>query len=256
MEEKVLVYDGTFEGFLSAVFYTYEYKLKQVSIQKESQVQNALFADTETIVTNTEHADRVWKGLKTKLTVIGKNHIYYSFLSELPNVEATLFDYIQQVFKHKDCIEKDYANPSVLKLSKIRKSVGREKHRMEAFVRFKLTKDWIYFANIEPDFDVLPLIIRHFKSRYADQKWLIYDIKRQYGIFYDLQKVESIEMVFPDGFDFTKTSNDFFASEEFDFQTLWQDYFKSTNIESRKNTQLHIRHVPKRYWKYLSEKQL
>lgn len=254
MEAKVLVYDGTFEGFLSAVFYAYEYKLKQVSIQKEHQVQNALFSDTETIVTNTEHADRVWKGLKAKLTVIGKNHIYYSFLSELPNVEASLFDYIQQVFKHQKCIEKDYANPTVLKLSKIRKSVGREKHRMEAFVRFKLAKDGVYFANIEPDFDVLPLIIRHFKSRYADQKWLIYDIKRQYGIFYDLHKVETIEMVFPEGFDFTKTSTCFFASEEFDFQTLWQDYFKSTNIESRKNTKLHIRHVPKRYWKYLSEK--
>ncbi|RZK75384.1 MAG: DUF4130 domain-containing protein, partial [Pedobacter sp.] len=24
---------------------------------------------------------------------------------------------------------------------------------------------------------------------------------------------------------------------------------------SRKNTKLHVRHVPKRYWKYLTEKQ-
>ncbi|RZL34744.1 MAG: DUF4130 domain-containing protein, partial [Pedobacter sp.] len=37
---------------------------------------------------------------------------------------------------------------------------------------------------------------------------------------------------------------------------LWKDYFKSTNIESRKNTKLHVQHVPKRYWKYLTEKQI
>ena len=36
---------------------------------------------------------------------------------------------------------------------------------------------------------------------------------------------------------------------------MWKDYFDSTNIKERKNMKLHIRHVPKRYWKYLSEKQ-
>jgi len=64
-----------------------------------------------------------------------------------------------------------------------------------------------------------------------------------------------MEMSLPDDFDFTKTDVNYFAKQEFEFQTLWQDYFKSTNIVSRKNMKLHIRHVPKRYWKYLSEKQ-
>ena len=45
-----------------------------------------------------------------------------------------------------------------------------------------------------------------------------------------------------------------FDEDELVFQTLWRDYFKSTNIKSRKNMRLHIQHVPKRYWKYLSEK--
>jgi probable DNA metabolism protein len=125
---------------------------------------------------------------------------------------------------------------------------------MEAFVRFRLTKDGLYFASIEPDFDVLPLISKHFNSRYADQKWVIYDLKRNYGLYYDLEKVDIINISLPEDFDATKTSQDFFAAEELEFQTLWQDYFESTNIPSRKNMKLHIRHVPKRYWKYLSEK--
>jgi len=48
--------------------------------------------------------------------------------------------------------------------------------------------------------------------------------------------------------------SDVFASEEYEYQTLWNDYFKSTNIASRINPKLHTQHVPKRYWKYLSEK--
>jgi probable DNA metabolism protein len=46
-----------------------------------------------------------------------------------------------------------------------------------------------------------------------------------------------------------------FDEKEELYQHLWQQYFKSVNIVSRKNTKLHIQHMPKRYWKYLTEKQ-
>lgn len=255
MNSKTLVYDGTFDGFLTAVFNVFEQKLQSAAIQNEFMLQQGFFSEIEKIFTDEVKANRVWKGLKTKLSSNGSYQLYYAFLSEQTGVEAILLDYIRYAFSQKGTVDKDFSHPSILKIAQIAKSVGREKHRMEAFVRFRLTKDDIYFANIEPDFNVLPLIEKHFKRRYADQKWVIYDIKRGYGIYYDLDKVEIINMDFPANFDFTKTDDAFFATQEFEFQKLWQDYFKSTNIESRKNMKLHIRHVPKRYWKYLSEKQ-
>ena len=255
MQAKNLIYDGTFDGFLSAVFYVFEHKLITLTIQNEFVMQQGLFSDVEKITTEEVKANRVWKGIKSKLSAKGSYQLYYAFLSEQIGVETLLLDYIQYAFSKVHNVDKDYSHPSILKIAQIAKSVGREKHRMEAFVRFRLTKDDIYFANIEPDFNVLPLIEKHFKRRYADQKWVIYDIKRGYGLFYDLEKVELINMDFPENFNFTKTDDSFFAEQEFEFQKLWQDYFKATNIESRKNLKLHIRHVPKRYWKYLSEKQ-
>lgn len=255
MQEKTLIYDGSFDGFLCCVFYVFEYKLKNAKIQNEFVLQNALFSENEKISTNKDKADRVWKGLKTKASTISTTKIYYAFLSEQPGVENILLDYISYIFKSNKKVDTDFTYDSVLKTSKIAKNVSREKHRMEAFVRFKLTKDAIYFANIAPDFNVLPLISKHFKSRYADQKWVIYDIKRNYGLYYDLEVVAIMQMEFPKDFDFSKTDKNFFSEEEFEFQTLWQNYFKSTNITERKNMKLHIQHVPKRYWKYLSEKQ-
>lgn len=255
MTSRNIIYDGTFDGFLSAVFFVFEHKLDVVTIQNKFLVQQGLFSDVEQVPTEEAKANRVWTGIKSKLSSKGGYQLYYAFLSEQVGVEDVLLDYIRYAFSKSHNVDKDYSHPSVLKIAQIAKSVGREKHRMEAFVRFRLTKDDIYFSSIEPDFNVLPLISKHFKRRYADQKWVIYDIKRGYGLFYDLDKVEIIDMEFPVGFNFTKTDSDFFANQEFEFQKLWQDYFKSTNIESRKNMKLHIRHVPKRYWKYLSEKQ-
>ena len=254
MHTQNLIYDGTFDGFLTCVFYYYEFKLEDATIQNESRVQNGLFADNQTIITDEVKAKRVWKGLKSKLSDTACYQMYYAFLSEKENIENLLLDYVKYAFKTKITTHIDYTHPTVLKIAQIAKMVGREKHRMEAFVRFKLTKDQLYFANIAPDFDVLPLISKHFKRRYADQRWMIYDLKRHYGLYYDLEKVDIIHLDLPKDFDATKTSKAFFADEELEFQTLWQDYFESTNIASRKNMRLHVRHVPKRYWKYLSEK--
>lgn len=89
-------------------------------------------------------------------------------------------------------IEGDLSNNAVLNVRKAAHLTGKESHRMKAFVRFKLTKDNLYYAIVEPDCNVLPLIQKHFKDRYADQKWLIYDSKRKYGIYYDLEQVATV----------------------------------------------------------------
>ncbi|MHA7944277.1 TIGR03915 family putative DNA repair protein [Formosa sp. 3Alg 14/1] len=253
--ETTLIYDSSFDGFLTAVFTAFEMKLKKVTIVTATRFQHPLFGSSETVITDQEKANRVWHGLKKKMSANELRRFYYAFLSEKLTVEDTLFQAMVYVFASKTNVASDFTNAHILEVSKLTKNVGREKHRMEAFVRFKLTKDGIYFANIEPDFNVLPLIKNHFKKRYADQKWLIYDLKRKYGIYYNLEQVDIITLEFDADFDPSKTSSDLFADIELEFQQLWNDYFKSTNIESRKNMKLHIQHVPKRYWKYLSEKQ-
>src|SRR5690606_15615826 len=146
-------------------------------------------------------------------------------------------------------------NEHVLSVSKTARSVEREKHRVEAFIRFQKTEDGIFYCGIDPDFNVLLLIVKHFNDRYSNHNCIIYDIKRHYGIFYDLEKIEEITINI-DAQKLKALSATQLDEKEELFANLWKDYFKSTNIESRKNTKLHVRHVPKRYWKYLTEKQL
>ena len=250
---KTFIYDGSFNGFLTTIFIAFEEKVQVADIQKNTVNQNGLFSETETIFTNIDKAKRVWNGIQKKNHTAMKR-IYFAYLSETKGIEMLLYRYVRKLFANQESIHSDYSDGTILKISQLAKSVGREKHRMEAFVRFQLTKDGIYFANIEPDFDVLPLISKHFRSRYADQQWLIYDVKRQYGIFYNLERVEIIALDLNDIYTNSIHKSSHFTSEEYDYQDLWNNYFKSTNIKSRINMKLHKQHVPKRYWKYLSEK--
>ena len=248
-----LFYDGTFEGLLSVVFEIYERKLTLVKLQKGDCYNSALFEDVLTIITSEAHANRVLKGLHQKLSPTGVQRLYMAHIAEMENEENNLVGYIRYVFDSPKNIEDDYGNRFVMRLSELIRMIRREKHRMEAFIRFQKLKDETFYATIEPDFNVLPLLIKHFRNRYADQKWIIYDTKRNYGVYYNLHDTEYINL----DFSTVKKPGDVamaFTEDEGIYQSLWQNYFKSVNIPARKNTKLHIRHIPKRYWRHLTEK--
>lgn len=261
----ILVYDDTFDGLLCAIFDSYLYKLDSVEIRSVRVFQPEIFNKTQEVITDEIKVKRLQKKLLQLFGISGLNKIFKAFLSESHNVENLLFYIIKTSISNNKSILNDAANDIVLSFDKLVKKVHREKHRMEAFVRFHLIEGDIYYANVEPDFNVLPLISKHFKTRYADQKWIIYDLKRSYGIFYDLKTVKEITIDLT-----TQNKKGIYNTiqtglgdknllttkqlKENNYTNLWNQYFKSTNIESRKNLKLHIQHVPKRYWKYLSEK--
>jgi probable DNA metabolism protein len=243
---KIFVFDGSFEGLLTTV-----------KIVDSNRHMPDAFDESFVVITEDTKANRVWNGLRKKLSTSWLHDTYKAFLSEQPEMYQHIFDFIRYIFDNPQGAEENFGNPVVLAVAQMSRKVHREKHRMEAFIRFQETSDKIFYAHIEPDYNVLLLISDHFRKRYADQKWIIYDLKRKYGLYYDLEKVEEIT------FDFSQQmspalnalpANILDKKEEL-YSILWKDYFRSVNIPARKNMKLHIQHVPRRYWKYLSEKQ-
>ena len=251
----IYVFDSSLEGLLSAVFEWFERKPATIDIKTAEMYQPDAFMATLNIESNREKADRVWTGLQKRLGKDWLRKLYCAYLSEQPEAYTSIFHFTCYIFQNEIGAEKNYGNPHVLAVAQLARSVEREKHRMEAFIRFQHTADGIFYCGIDPDFNVLPLISNHFKNRYADQQWIIYDLKRHYGLYYDLHTVEEMTMDINLQNLKQPTSAQLNGKEEI-YARLWKDYFKSTNIESRKNTKLHTRHVPKRYWKYLTEKQV
>ncbi|TJZ53671.1 DNA metabolism protein [Sphingobacterium olei] len=255
MKQQALCYDGTWKGVLSLIFDVYAYKYGVSAIETEHKaIQSLLFTSALIhVATDDIKSARVMKGIVTSVGKKGFLELYHVFLSEKEGRELLILRTVQYYLSMKEQASKNYAHMDVLEVKKIVKSVSRERHRMKAFIRFQLLEDGVYFAIAEPDFNVLPLISKHFKDRYADQKWIIYDIKRKYGLFYDGDQVQEIE--FGPGNRIDQKSITLAGHEsEILYSKLWNQYFKSVNIRERKNLKLHIQHVPKRYWKYLNEK--
>jgi probable DNA metabolism protein len=248
------IFDGTFYGLLTAIFESYERKQKIVKLCTPEAFNRDIFNEPVSIETSEEKALRVWKGLNKKINAEHSMHFYTSWYADNNTTWQLMFDYALYIFDHPAGFDQNYGNELVLGLSQIAKKVSRERHRMKAFIRFEKGANQLFHALVKPDYNVLPLIAGHFERRYTDQPWVIYDELRHYGLYYDLKQVQ--EVIFEDaGINAIALPEDVAldAGEQL-YVTLWKDYFNSTNIKERKNMKLHIQHVPKRYWRYLTEK--
>ncbi|MPN37284.1 hypothetical protein SDC9_184800 [bioreactor metagenome] len=136
------------------------------------------------------------------------------------------------------------ADETVNILFKAVRHLERESHLFKGFIRFSVTNQ-VLVAEIEPKNFVLPLLVQHFCERFPEEKFLIYDKKHGMALVYQPYKplvipVEELELPEPD-------------QEEQAYRELWRVFYDTIAIPGRYNPQCRMNHMPKRYWKYLTE---
>jgi probable DNA metabolism protein len=174
--------------------------------------------------------------------------LYRAFLSEDPAAPEAIHGHVRAVMAGG---REAAANPlceATWTVERLAKRTGREVHRMHAFVRFEQAEGGVYAATVEPACDVLPLIGDFFRARFASQPWAIYDARRGYGLYYDLEAVRVVDAV-----PLAEASVPSEAAPEERYQALWRTYFEAVDIPERRNLRLQLRHMPRRYWKHLTE---
>ena len=241
---QVYVFDKTLDGLLTAVFDSFFRKQQDVTMLADGE-QLPLFADEpHRVVTDSEKAERVWKGLEKHLSKEGLHMITISWLSEERALNQPLFNMICKVFRLKvKGFERNASDEDVLAVRNTCRRVLHEQLRMKQFIRFQKAKDGTYLAVVSPDHNVLPLIVDHFADRFNDQPWLIYDAKRHYGYYYDGKTVIRVtfenEAAVPFDLSNGKMDADILSDNDQLFQDLWRIYFKAICLKllsSRKSS--------------------
>jgi len=243
---KTVVYDGSFEGFLCAVFDVYEYKINEPEIVPLRKHQPSMFAGPHFVNHNLRHSNRVWKALEKKLTLTAQKSVYLAFLSEQDGIENKLLQYFQQALAAEKFMEDDVHNPIAQSVIQAAKKARREKKRTEDFVRFQETKNNLHYALIEPACNVLPLIAKEFRKSYNDRRWMIYDAERRYGFYYNGRQVQKVQAKFSQDADSQKDAIAIFDEGEALYLQLWKKYFKSGTILGKAKTKLYVQPMPAR----------
>lgn len=255
----IFSYDSSFDGLLSAVFDAYTQRRFPEALIGREDSPPMLAAEVHTVDSITEKTGRVARGLANILSRAAMGDLILAWLSEEEGAATAVFRYIRKTFDAKRSLEHDLADPEVLAVILLAKKTRSEVHRLEGFVRFQKTAEGIYFAALSPRHNVLTLLLGHFADRFADQRWILYDVKRRYGFFHEQGHIRDMFLEEGAASDLARNrgrlEDSLLAENEQLLQDLWQGYFKATAIAERINPRLQQRCMPRRYWEYLTEMQ-
>ncbi|ADZ84757.1 TIGR03915 family putative DNA repair protein [Cellulosilyticum sp. ST5] len=242
------LYDGTFDGLLTAIFYGYGER-EEVHIYKSQLYAPSFFTSPKTIVTEAEKADRVYTSIHDKLSTSTLENVYCAYLSEEEGVETLILNYLKLCYRYTDRINLAKNNDIIRAMDLAVKHVRFEAHRYVGFVRFKEIRPMLFYAQIEPDHHILPLLIEHFEKRFSDQCFMIHDVKRSEVIVYN-QKEIFIQQLTPH-------EAEVLLRTQIDdpFEKLFKAYYTSTTIPERINIKRRNAYMPRRYFKHLVELQ-
>ena len=243
--DVIYLYDGSFDGLLTAVFDSYYNREIPVAIESGENIQEDLFCDIVTIVSDSGKAERVYKSIKSKISPAALENIYYTYLSDTLSKGRLCLDYIRAGYKFGKNVDMHVNIPCVTAVADAVLRVKNESYQYLQFVRFSELEGGIFYSEIEPKCDVLTLIAPHFKARLSNMPWMIHDIGRKMCMVCNgksccltpTDKIPSVK----------------YSENELLCRSLWKKFYNTIEIKERHNERCRISHMPKRYWKHMTE---
>ncbi len=241
----VYTYDGSFEGLLTCIYESYYRKEVPKKIMIDNN-QESFLINKVSIKTDKKKSSKVYKSIETKISNRALKNVFYAFFSEIKDVEIMIYKYLRLGWKIGGKVDRKHSDDIVLAIHDLKRKVSSESHALLGLARFQVLKDNIYYSKIEPKYNVVGLLAKHFLQRLNDQYWVIHDVKRNIGAFYNKDKWIIKDMNVKHELQFDE--------EEEEYQRLWKEYFNNIAIKNRINPKLQKRNMPMRYWKHLIEK--
>ncbi|RXK00525.1 DNA metabolism protein [Arcobacter sp. CECT 8986] len=239
----ILVYDKSFESFLTLVYEVYYKKLKPTKIVSKIP-QELILEEVFHIKIDEVKSQKVLKALKQNFPSKHFQTILNIFMCDKEDFELHLLNFIIIGFKDINQL-KNINNSSIFYIQNLEKKLFSANHKMTGFLRFEELEDNTLYAKLESNYNLCYFLGKHFYKRLNNQKYIIHDINRKLAFikndeFIGVQNVASFE-------------EPTLSKDEEKFKKLWNKFFKSVSIQSRKNEKLQKNLVPLLYRTYMTE---
>jgi probable DNA metabolism protein len=240
---RIWLYDGSYEGFLTALHRSYTHKCIPDLLTPEITKLD-LLSEPVTIVTDPDKARKVHHKITLHFPKKQLDRIYHVFLCDDVPRERNLLLYIRMGFKNLTLLE-NFSHPVVFAIEGYQKRVFSTIHKMYAFTRFEMLEDGLLYAKIAPPRNVLPLIGKHFVKHFGTERFIIHDIQRGWIAVYDGKGLQMHEV--------RGALPPTLHEDEQKFQNLWKTFFDHVSIESQKNYKVQRNFVPLLYRGLMTE---
>lgn len=257
MEQERIVYlhDGSFEAMLHSVAVAVKSKHEICGVYAAEDYVPQLFEKTIVLSVDQQQVVRFFHYLQKLGTNVSRLAIN-GFLSEDSEAANHLYRLVLESLKVGPKIAKSYAHDSARYLHMLAQKVGREAHRFNGLLRFRILSDGLQYAPFSPDCNVIGYCAQHFKDRLKNVSWILHDTRRDIALFWDGKSLRQVNM----DHEFTReviesgeVPEGKLSASEKHYQQLWQSFQRNIANADRENKNLQRQYMPRRYWKYLVE---
>lgn len=240
-------YDGSYAGLLSVLHRIFSWRETPAAISAVEPAQEDLFAAPVYVATDGQQADKLLAAIRDHLSPETRAFVRHAFFSEAAGVEMAIYRYLAHGWKVRRPLDDDLACPAVAEVQRLALRVRREAHRLKGLARFRETTEGLLYAELQPDYFVLPFLAPHFADRLGAERWLLHDVRRDKGVLYQDGRwvLADLHLEEPPQF----------SAEEAQWQQLWRTFFHQIAIAERANPRLQKSCMPMKYWHYLVEMQ-
>ena len=237
----VYVYDGSFDGLLCCLFSAYELKETPAAVTREY----GGFLPCRNISSVDERAARVRRGIITKIGEDALRLGEHAYLSEREGIDAEILKFWKLGFTVGKKVYGMLYDDSVAAVRAAAKYTMNERHKIIQFLRFS-DSNGALTSVISPNANILPLLAGHFIDRFPRESFLIYDSARGMALVYGgggksvIIPVEEYEQPAPD-------------ETEQKYRDLFRTFYETIEIKERHNEKCRMSHMPKRFWKNMTE---
>lgn len=237
----IYYYDGSLDGLFTVIFEKYK-ELGSCEIAVKGDQVN--FLESEEIATDLVKSERVIQSIKDNIGDDFLKDLIKVFKTNFPKKEEAIGVCIRGSLTYGN-VYLDSPKKGAVDFRSYVRNFGHECHTYKGLTRFREIQDGYLLAEIEPAHDILWHLTSHFLSRMPGEKFIIYDVNRKKASLCIEGSYEEVEILEMDGID---------SKDEELFRDAWLGFYDAIGIEERKNHRLMISNMPKKYWKFLPEK--
>ena len=252
-EKLILCCEDSLDGIFSGVYegWAGRYGHPRVELLLEEVHNMELFARYIQVPTDPERAGKVARTIRSRMGQKVFEEIGRAALS----FEADRGTAVYQLIAHALSMEQPgrvlevLTDPWVIRVMYLARNVWNEAHHLLGFVRFEELQNRVLLSVIRPKNRVLPILAPHFADRLPKENWMIYDRGRQEFAVHPAGR----PWVLVRGETLDEDMRNQMSDQEREFRELWKGFLRNIMIEGRKNEELQVQMLPKRFQKYMTE---
>lgn len=249
----ILQCEDSIEGIFSAVYAAWELKYGHentvIQVLGSENTNIELFATYIPLVSDGEKAAKVLNTIRRTCSDAAYERLFRAACADAPDKADAIYHYIQTGLRMGNKVLNHLTDPAVARVMELSRAVGNAEHHYLGFLRFIEIPGNILLARFEPKPRLTELIIPHFVDRFPEERFVIWDTKRnEAGIHVPGKNYIMMKLTERQAAMLQSYTEDNMQAEQ-----MWKAFVESISIKERENKKLQQNNIPLHFRTYMPE---